>query len=329
MRKKFKFKKKKKRIYKIFVFILILPLVFHFCFIVTNKIKLSSSNEEFLKKLMFNSNHYLNYENDASILDGIINYILDIDFSNPLTLVSKELSYQESNNEEIVFMVNVNDTYLEDPIHDVINKPRVYIYNSHQSEEYSSENYKEYGITPGVMMASYLLKEKLNSLNIPTIAEEGNIVEFMRVNNYSHAYSYIASRYFIEPVIKENDFDLIIDLHRDSNNKESSTVSINNKKYAKVLFVVGLENENYKENLKLTESLNNLILKKYPTLTRGIYKKEGPGVDGVYNQDLNSNIILLEVGGYQNTISEVNNTLELVAEIIAEYLENIWKKKKK
>lgn len=66
-----------------------------------------------------------------------------------------------------------------------------------------------------------------------------------------------------------------------------------------------------------------MISKKYPTLSRGIYKKQGQGVDGVYNQDINSKMILLELGGYQNTMSEVNNTIDLIASIIKEYIDSL------
>ena len=49
-------------------------------------------------------------------------------------------------------------------------------------------------------------------------------------------------------------------------------------------------------------------------------KKQGYGVNGVYNQDLASNVILIEIGGHENNIDEVNNTLDLVADAIKEYL---------
>lgn len=323
MRKKFKTKKKKNRLYILFFVVSSICFVFSMFFNILKNIELTSTNEEFIKRLMYDSNHYLKYEKNNYWFQNIINKILNVNLSNPLSLINKNLEYEEKIEEENIFMVNINESYLKEPNKNESNDTRVYIYSSHQSEEYNNENYSKYGINSGVMMASYLLKERLNSLGINTIIEEGDFVEFMRVNNYTHAYSYIASRYFIEPVIRENDFDLIIDLHRDSNKRESSTVTIDGKNYAKVLFVVGLENDNYKTNLKKAEEINALIVKKYPTLTRGIYKKEGPGVDGVYNQDLNGNMILLEVGGYQNTIGEVNNTIEIMSEIIKEYLESI------
>ena len=80
------------------------------------------------------------------------------------------------------------------------------------------------------------------------------------------------------------------------------------------------QNQNYQSNLLVTEKINNILNTKYPNLSRGILKKEGYGVNGVYNQDLNENIILLEVGGHENNIDEVNNTLELISIAIKEYL---------
>ena len=111
-----------------------------------------------------------------------------------------------------------------------------------------------------------------------------------------------------------------IDIHRDSITKDKTTVIINNKSYAKILFLIGLENPNYQENLIFTEKLNNKINQKYPNLTKGIYKKGGPGVNGVYNQDFSKYLILVEMGGYQNTPIEVLNSSLALAECFMEVI---------
>lgn len=314
MSKRFKAKKKKKISYLLFIFVIVI-LVYIFIYSLSSK-KLMSSNEEFLKRLLYNSNHYQNYE-VKSILDRLCSYILNIDLSKPLSIAINTIKYEEP---LVVFKGN---PYLEDPVKTEVFNPRVYIYNSHQEETYSSIGYTEYGITPSVMMASYLLKDNLNNIGIPSIALEGNIIDFMKTNGYNHDYSYIASRYFIEEEIKNNNFDLIIDVHRDSLKKEGSTINIGGVNLAKTLFVVGLENPNYQKNLEVTEKLEKIINEKYPGLSRGIYKKQGEGVDGLYNQDLNPKMILLEIGGYENTIGEVTNTTKAIAEVIKTYLENL------
>ena len=37
------------------------------------------------------------------------------------------------------------------------------------------------------------------------------------------------------------------------------------------------------------------------------------------DQDLDKKIVLLEIGGYQNSIEEVTNTLELIANSLKDY----------
>jgi len=111
-------------------------------------------------------------------------------------------------------------------------------------------------------------------------------------------------------------------LHRDAIKKNASTITINNKKYAKVLFVVGLEHKNYKKNLSVVTEINNILNQKYPKLSRGIMKKEGKNVNGIYNQDLNKNIVLIELGGMENNLDEIMNTCIALSEVIEKYLED-------
>ena len=111
-----------------------------------------------------------------------------------------------------------------------------------------------------------------------------------------------------------------IDIHRDSITKNYSTVLINNKNYAKVLFVIGKDHNAWQQNNNLASILNNLINKYYPGLSRGIIQKEGRGVNGIYNQDISPNCILIEVGGVDNTIEEVNNTMLALSDILTKHI---------
>ena len=119
--------------------------------------------------------------------------------------------------------------------------------------------------------------------SIKSIVLEDSISDYLKEKNWKYGKSYDASRYFIEPIIESNpNFKLIIDIHRDSATKEVSTTSIDNKSYAKLLFIVGQEHDNYKENLELANTLNNLVKEKYPSLTRGVMLKSGEKVNGKY-----------------------------------------------
>lgn len=310
MRKKFKKKKRfkfKKFIYIILIIFLVIIIKYY-----TDNLKLTNSNENLINNILNNINCYsYNDKENSNIIDTISEYITENIFNSPVNLLKNQLNYdnQKENNVQTQFLYAENDI------------PRVYIYNSHQGENYSYEYLEEYNIIPNVLMASNMLKDKLENLNISTIVEESNILEYMEENNLNHAGSYIASRHFLESAInKYGSVELFIDLHRDAATHSVTHTVINGKDCAKILFVIGLEYETYQENLKIVTDINNIILEKYPTLTRGIMKKEGYGVNGVYNQDLSNNVILLEVGGHENNIDEINNTLEIIAEVIGEYL---------
>lgn len=308
---------KKIRLKKKFYFRnMILLFVCIISFIISYNIKLYSSNEEFIMNLLNDSNYYKKYE-DKNIIKKINNYLYNVNLNEPVTLLENMFNY-ESTSEYYPEVLETITKHINDPTNDVIDNPIVYIYNSHQLENYDSSNYEPYNITPNVMMASYLLKEKLNNYNIPTIVEEGNINEFIKINNWDYNYSYIASRYFIEEAKRKYpSIKYFIDIHRDSVTKEYSTAIINDISYAKVLFVVGLDHDNYKGNLDFANNVNNRLING---ISKGIIKKSGPNVNGIYNQDISSNALLIEVGGYQNKIDEVYNTIDVLANTLKEVI---------
>lgn len=229
-------------------------------------------------------------------------YIIDATINNPQVLLSfyQEKEISTTNEETIMANYILNE------------KPLVYIYNTHQTESFSDKK--------TVLDAAHIMKEEFNKYNIDVIVEERNITEFMRTNNMNYNYSYYASKFYIEDILEKNKVDFLIDLHRDATSKKVSTVQLNKKSYAKILFVVGGEHKNYKENYALANNLNKLIKKKYPTLTRGVVLKTGNNVNGIYNQNLNKNMILLEIGSDKNTFQEVKNTISLIIPIIGEYI---------
>ena len=225
----------------------------------------------------------------------------------------------------MVYQKDPDATFVSNPVEktDVSSSPQVYIYNTHQTESYSMKTLEPYNITPSVMMASYLMKEHFQKAGIETIVEETNISDYMKEQGYQYAKSYVASRTFVESILKKYpDLKLIIDLHRDAIPHDSSTITIGEKNYAKVLFIVGMNNPNYQANLSLAQSISDLINQSYPKLSRGIMSKSGSNVNGLYNQDLNGNMILLELGANENTIDEVQNTVEAIVPIISAYLKS-------
>ena len=330
-RRKFVAKKRKKfNIFKIILFLVGIYLVYSIVMGIFLKLQLASSNQEFIEKLLQDSNHHMLYEKSQNnFFDKFLLWVSNVDLKNPTNMLERTFGYKEELTTSLVYHEEDEDinldfdlnNYIQDPNPVDINNPRVYIYNTHQLEAYSSNNFEEYNITPNVMMASYLLKEKLNKLGISTIVETSNITDFLSINGWDYASSYKASRfYMLDAINKYNSLDLLIDLHRDAITKNLSTTEINGKRYAKVLFVVGLDYENYEPNLNLANTLNDMLKEKYPGLSRGVMKKKGAGVNGIYNQDLADHVVLIECGGMENSIEEVMNTIEALSVVIHEYL---------
>lgn len=287
-------KKKLKLLFTLVCFYLLYQVISYFL----TDLKLVNGNEEFVKRILQDSNYHLLYEKqENNIVTKFLGFINGVDIEKPETLLEGSFAY----NDKSVF------SYMENSI---IESPRVYIYSTHQSEEYSGKGLDKYNITPGVMMASYIMQDKLNDLGINTIVEQRSVSEYMK--GIDSNYTYDATRHFLKTTLEEYpDLDLVIDLHRDALAKNLSTTTINGKSYAKILFVM---NPNYKDNINLVKKINSYINENYPGLSRGIYDKY---ID-TFNQDLNKNALLLEVGGQHNTIDEVINTIDAVVEAIEE-----------
>lgn len=230
-----------------------------------------------------------------------INYLKQVIIDSTIKKPKYFLGYYNKNTEKISYASYVFK-----------DKPIVYIYNTHQKEEY--------GNNKNVLDAAYVFKTELINQGVHTIVEERDITEFMTLNNMNYNYSYDASRYYIEDIMKKNNVSLFIDLHRDALDKKSVTTNINGKSCAKILFVVGKEHKNYNKNYTLAKKLNTMIKIKYPSLTRDVILKSGSNVNGIYNQDLSSDMILLEIGSQESSFEEVNNTIVLLAPIIGDYL---------
>lgn len=222
---------------------------------------------------------------------------------------NKEQKVSSENNENKVIAEGLSD--------DVF----VYIYSSHQKESYSMQYMEDYNVEADVLLASHIMQERLNKIGVNTVVLEEDITKYLDDNSLDYSYSYVASRYYLkQDMNKYKNIKLFIDLHRDAAKKEVTTTTIDNKNYAKVMFVIGREYDTYKENLSVANKINDNIAKLYPSLSRGVLEKEGKGVNGVYNQDLASNIILLELGGNNNNLDEVINTIELIVPILGEYV---------
>lgn len=251
----------------------------------------------------------------------IVNYLLN-DYKSE-DIVNERISKRLNNVfrlDSLLGMELVNKEKEENVVK-ISNKPLVYIYNTHQTEEYNKTTLAEYSVNPNVSIVDYIMEDVFRKNGIISLVEERSITEVRKLNNWNYAGCYKASRVLMEDAKKNNDsLKYFIDIHRDSLSHDKTTVTIGENSYAKIIFLIGLENPNYEENLKFSEYINSKINDKYPGLSKGIYKKGGPGVNGVYNQDFSKYTILIEVGGEENTTTEVMNTTVAISEILKEVI---------
>ena len=294
---------KRKKNFKFLSYLLFVMALFFIINFILKDIKLGS-NEKFINQLFHQSNSHIVSNVDTDLFSEFINAINNIELSEPITILDKVFAYEKDEEISQAFAYIQNN---------VVDNPRVYIYSTHPNETFLGKKIEGYDLDNTVILASILLQEKLNAKGIGTIVEERSASEYIKNNNLTYDQSYQATRVFLKDMLENNDFDLIIDLHRDAVSKSTTTTVINNQNYAKVMFVANI---NYKENIALANKLNNIINDKYPTLSRGIYNKY---VDN-FNQDLNNNVILLELGGNYNKMDEVVLTIDALANSIEELL---------
>lgn len=205
-------------------------------------------------------------------------------------------------------------------------KKVVYIYNTHNTESYlpllngESDPNNAIHSKANITVVSELLGKALQEQGIGNQIETTDIQANLKQKGWNYAKSYTASRPIVESAMASNrNLDYIIDIHRDSQRKDVTTIKINNKSYAKLAFIIGGDNPTADKNEKFAKDLHTLIEKKYPGLSRGIFEQGGKGYNGVYNQDLSNNALLVEFGGVDNNLDELKNTVAAVADVFSEY----------
>lgn len=305
MKKRFVTKKKGKVL--ILKMLSILFVLFISC-VVTFNLLLKSTLEKWLANIDIGKNLFTDATNQNAFLSLdlldpkemfrlSLNHVIDVDIEEDDSFPALELVTKHENSDQ----------------------PLIYIYNTHDTESYDSSLLESYNIKYTTRIGSYILSEHLRDLGIPSYVETASMGEYLKANGLSYNSSYKASRYYMEerlrtfPTIKYT-----IDLHRDSVGRNVGATSIDGKSYARVMFVVGVGYECSEDNMALAQKIHEKLGTK---LSRGILERTGSStVKGIYNQDVGDTALLLEVGGVENTIEEVNNTLELIAKCLFEII---------
>ncbi|MBQ9737070.1 MAG: stage II sporulation protein P [Clostridia bacterium] len=212
------------------------------------------------------------------------------------------------------------------------NDPKVLIVHTHTTESYSPEGASTY--TAGKSDRS--LDEAQNMIAVGeavcAVFNKNGIKAIHDKTVHDHPSfngSYASSLKTIEGYLaKYPSICIVLDLHRDAfvyenGSKAKFVTNIDGKDTAQLMLVVGtngggLDHENWRENMKLALKLQNHIIKKYPSLMRGVnLRKER------FNGHATTGSMIIEVGSSGNTLSEAIRGAVLGAEEIADFLKSI------
>jgi len=198
--------------------------------------------------------------------------------------------------------------------------PRILIYHTHTAEAYLMDEEERKAVTTvnrtnntakSVCAAGVAFSNELLRLGVDTVHNTSN--------NEREGYnsSYTLSRNNVKSDIKKyGNFTAYFDVHRDAYIKGTDpTVTVNGKECAKIMIVLGKRSPYYEKNLALSEKIKERLDSYHPDLCIKILK-----VDATYNQDLDDNFILVEIGNNGVTVEEAQNAAGLFAKAVAEVL---------
>ncbi|TVX94332.1 stage II sporulation protein P [Paenibacillus agilis] len=202
-----------------------------------------------------------------------------------------------------------------------LNNKVVFIYHSHNRESWnpvlksksSNPNDSELNIT----LVGKRLQDQLEKRGVGAAHSDKDYASSVEGYKWNQSYKYSHST-IKEAMSQHQDLQFFFDIHRDALGREDSTVTINNKSYAQVYFIIGHRNPNWKKNEKFASEIHSRLEKDYPGISRGIWGKSAAQGNGEYNQSLSPNSVIVEIGGIDNTLEESYRTVDLLADLIAD-----------
>ncbi len=110
-----------------------------------------------------------------------------------------------------------------------------------------------------------------------------------------------------------------LDIHRDSQQGDDTTLVVGGQRYARVMAVVGtggdLPHPDWEANLRFARTVLEALETRQPGITLGIYPKPHR-----YNQHISPAALLLEIGGVDNRLEDALATARLLAEVLADII---------
>ena len=198
---------------------------------------------------------------------------------------------------------------------------KILIYHTHSQETFAdSDNDPSTSI---VGIGRYLTEILNNKYKIPTMHHEGLYDLINGKLDRSDAYEFAKPE--VEQILAENpSIEVVIDLHRDGVADTTHLVTeINGKPTAQIMFfnglsrtrvngdLAGMANPYLQDNLAFSLQMKIAAETKYPGFARRNYLRGYK-----YNMDLMPRMLLIEAGAQTNTVEEMRNAMEVLADLL-------------
>lgn len=211
------------------------------------------------------------------------------------------------------------------PVLSTRGKKAVFIYHSHNRESWIPELKNKGADSPdeaydakvNITLLGTRLKTKLGDLGLGAMNSATDYPSAIKNFNYNFSYKYslktVQEAFAVDP-----DLVYYFDIHRDSLEREHTTVKIDGKNYAQVYFIIGQKNPHWEQNEAFAKKIHERLEKDYPGLSRGTWNKSSHTGNAEYNQSFSVNSVLIEVGGPENTLEESYRAIDILAKAIAD-----------
>lgn len=213
-------------------------------------------------------------------------------------------------------------------IDESVKGPKILIYHTHSQEGFADSIPGDSStMIPGI--GSYLAELLEDRYGIETMHHQGVYDLIDGKLDRSKAYQ-LAEPDIIKILQQNPSIQVVIDLHRDGVAENTHLVTeINGKPTAQIMFFNGLSrsrangeiaylaNPYIEDNLALSFQMQLAAADKYPGFTRHIYLKAYR-----YNMHVAPKTLLVEAGAQTNTVEEMKNAMEVLADTLDYVLTN-------
>lgn len=204
------------------------------------------------------------------------------------------------------------------------------IYHSHNRESWLPElegkdqPNEAFDGTVNVSLLGARLQEKLEESGVGAVHSDTDYNTAIPSFNYNFSYKY-SSKTVKEAMAVHRELTYLFDIHRDSQRRDNTTITIDGKDYAKLYFIIGQANPHWEQNEAFAQKIHEAMEAKLPGVSKGILTKGQKHGNGEYNQSLSPASVLIELGGVDNTLEENYRTIDALASVIAELVKEAEK----